>query len=203
MNTDHLKRIYEIPQVNIENPKDRSMSPVGLGNSRFWPIMPKILPGHCPVLPKVHARNYALFGAHGMMGCRKQIPYILAVDAVSQGKRGHSDKQIAWCCCCWMRMMSNLITYQLAPRTWSPKLGIYWSHSQILWNGFRRPNMIVQLHGCVQCVRLTNFIFMFNFKSKMSCDVFKNIHDCQLTSTFSYRMSPQCHIPSRMCHFKF
>ena len=41
-----------------------------------------------------------------------------------------------------------------------------------------------------------------NFKSKVPSDVFKNKNECQSTSTFSFNMSLQCHMPSSMCHFK-
>ena len=44
---------------------------------------------------------------------------------------------------------------------------------------------------------------MFNFKSKISHDTFKNKNGCQLTSTFSSKMSPRCHMPSSTCHFNF
>ena len=37
---------------------------------------------------------------------------------------------------------------------------------------------------------------MFNFKFKMSRDIIKNKNECQLTSTFSSKMSPQYHMPS-------
>ena len=47
------------------------------------------------------------------------------------------------------------------------------------------------------------FHLMFNFKSKVSCDDFKNENECQSTSTFSSKMSLQCHMPSSMCYFKF
>ena len=35
------------------------------------------------------------------------------------------------------------------------------------------------------------FHLTFNFKSKVSRDVFKNKNECQLTSTFHFKMSPQ------------
>ena len=35
------------------------------------------------------------------------------------------------------------------------------------------------------------FHLTFNFKSKVSRDVFKNKNECQLTSTFYSKMSPQ------------
>ena len=47
------------------------------------------------------------------------------------------------------------------------------------------------------------FHLTFNFKSKVSRDVFNNKNECQLTSTSSSRMSPQCHMPSHMCRFNF
>jgi hypothetical protein len=45
------------------------------------------------------------------------------------------------------------------------------------------------------------FHLTFNFKSKVARDVFKNKNECQLTSTFSSKMSPQCHMPSNTCGF--
>ena len=45
------------------------------------------------------------------------------------------------------------------------------------------------------------FHVTFNFKSKVSHDVFKNKNECQLTSIFSSKMSPQCHMPCSTCHF--
>jgi hypothetical protein len=48
------------------------------------------------------------------------------------------------------------------------------------------------------------FHLTFNFISKVSRDVFKNKNECQSTSTFSSKISLQCHMPSSsMCHFKF
>ena len=47
------------------------------------------------------------------------------------------------------------------------------------------------------------FHLMFNCKSKVSSDIFKNKNKCQLTSTFSSRTPPQCHMPSSACHFNF
>ena len=46
------------------------------------------------------------------------------------------------------------------------------------------------------------FHLTFNFKSKVSRDVFKNKNECQSTSTFSFKISLQCHMSSSMCHFK-
>jgi hypothetical protein len=46
-----------------------------------------------------------------------------------------------------------------------------------------------------------NFHLTFNFKSKVSHDVFKNKNECQLISTFSSKMSPQFHMPCSTCHF--
>ena len=43
----------------------------------------------------------------------------------------------------------------------------------------------------------------FNFKSNVSCEVFEKKNKCQLTSTISFKMSPQYHMPSSMCHFNF
>ena len=43
----------------------------------------------------------------------------------------------------------------------------------------------------------------FNFKFKVSRDVFKNRNERQLTSTFSFKMSSQCHMLSSTCHFTF
>ena len=40
------------------------------------------------------------------------------------------------------------------------------------------------------------FHLTFNFQSKVSRDVFKNKNGCQLTSTYSSKMSPQGHVPS-------
>ena len=45
------------------------------------------------------------------------------------------------------------------------------------------------------------FHLMFNFKSKVSHDIFKNKNECHLTSTSSSKMLPQCHMPSSTCHF--
>jgi hypothetical protein len=42
------------------------------------------------------------------------------------------------------------------------------------------------------------FHLTLNFKSKVSHDVFKNKNGFQLTSTYSSKVPPQCHIP---CHF--
>ena len=42
---------------------------------------------------------------------------------------------------------------------------------------------------------------MFNFVFKVSCDVFKNKHECQLATMFFSKISPQCHMPISMCHF--
>ena len=47
------------------------------------------------------------------------------------------------------------------------------------------------------------FHLTFNFKSKVSRDVFKNEIECQSSSTFSSKMPLQCQMPSSMCHFKF
>ena len=47
------------------------------------------------------------------------------------------------------------------------------------------------------------FHLKFNFKSKVSRDIFINKNEYQLTSTFSSKMSPQCHMPSSTCHFDF
>ena len=47
------------------------------------------------------------------------------------------------------------------------------------------------------------FHLSFNFKSKVSRDVFKNKNECQLTSIFASQMSPQCHMPSGTCRFNF
>ena len=47
------------------------------------------------------------------------------------------------------------------------------------------------------------FRLMFNFNSKVSRDVLKNKNECQLTSTFSSKMSAQCYMPSSTCHFNF
>ena len=46
------------------------------------------------------------------------------------------------------------------------------------------------------------FHVTFNFKSKVSCDVFKK-NECQSTSTFSSKILLQCHMLSNMCHFIF
>jgi hypothetical protein len=56
-----------------------------------------------------------------------------------------------------------------------------------------------ELYVC-QCV-CDKFHLTLSFKSKVSRDVFKNQNECQLTSTFSSKMSLQCHMPSNMCHF--
>jgi hypothetical protein len=45
------------------------------------------------------------------------------------------------------------------------------------------------------------FHLMFNLKSKVSHDVFKNKNECQLTSTFPSKISPQRHMLSSACHF--
>ena len=42
-----------------------------------------------------------------------------------------------------------------------------------------------------------------NFKSKVSSDIFKNRTECQLKSTFSSKLSPQCHMPSSLCYCNF
>ena len=55
----------------------------------------------------------------------------------------------------------------------------------------------------LQCVCLTNFIWTFNFESKVSHDIFRNKNECQLSSTFHSKMSPQCHMPSSTCHSNF
>ena len=47
------------------------------------------------------------------------------------------------------------------------------------------------------------FHFAFTFKSKVPRDVFINENECQSTSTFSSKMSLQCHLSNSMCHFKF
>ena len=47
------------------------------------------------------------------------------------------------------------------------------------------------------------FHLTFDIKSKVSRDIFKNKNECQLTSTFSSKMSPQCHMPNNTCHFNF
>jgi hypothetical protein len=47
------------------------------------------------------------------------------------------------------------------------------------------------------------FHLTFNFKSKVSRDVFKNKNECQSASTFSSKMSLQCHMSNSMCHFRF
>jgi len=46
-----------------------------------------------------------------------------------------------------------------------------------------------------------NFHFTFNCESIVSHDVFKNEKECQLMSTFSYKMSSECCMPSSKCHF--
>jgi len=46
-----------------------------------------------------------------------------------------------------------------------------------------------------------NFHSMFSVNSKVSRDVFKNKNERQLISTISTKLSPQCHMPSSMCHF--
>ena len=44
----------------------------------------------------------------------------------------------------------------------------------------------------------------FDFKSKVSHDVFQNKNECQLTSNnFSSKVSPQCHMFNSTCHFHF
>ena len=45
-----------------------------------------------------------------------------------------------------------------------------------------------------------NFYLTFNFKSKVSCDVFKNKNECRLTSTFFSKILSQCHMPNSTCH---
>ena len=45
------------------------------------------------------------------------------------------------------------------------------------------------------------FHLMLSFKSKSSSDDFKDKNECQLTSTFSSKMSLQCHMLSSTCHF--
>jgi len=52
----------------------------------------------------------------------------------------------------------------------------------------------------VQCVCLTNFIW--HWTSNPKCHMsFSNKIKCQLTSTFSSKMSPQCHMLSNSWHF--
>ena len=45
-----------------------------------------------------------------------------------------------------------------------------------------------------------NFHPTFNFKSKVSGDVYKNKNDCQLISTFSSRILPRCLMSSSTVH---
>ena len=47
------------------------------------------------------------------------------------------------------------------------------------------------------------FHHTFNFKSKVSRDVFNNRNEYQLTSTIFSKLSSQCHMPSCRCHFDF
>ena len=54
----------------------------------------------------------------------------------------------------------------------------------------------------IVCV-FDKFHLTFNFRFKVSRDVFKNNNECQLTSKFSSKISPQCHMPSNTCHFNF
>ena len=57
--------------------------------------------------------------------------------------------------------------------------------------------------SCQQCVCLTNFHLTFNFKSKLSHDVFKNKMNVNWHLHFSFRMSPLRHMSRSMCHFNF
>jgi len=51
-----------------------------------------------------------------------------------------------------------------------------------------------------QMYMFDKFHLMFNLKPKVSHDVFKNKNECQLTSTFPSKISPQCHMLSSACH---
>ena len=61
----------------------------------------------------------------------------------------------------------------------------------------------------IRCAKLEamcmfdKFRLTYNFKSKVSRDVFKHENECRLTSTFSSTTSRQCHMPSSTCHFNF
>ena len=47
------------------------------------------------------------------------------------------------------------------------------------------------------------FHLTFNSKCKVSCDISKIKSECYMTSPFSSKRSPQCHMPSSACHFNF
>ena len=67
------------------------------------------------------------------------------------------------------------------------------------WHALSTPRHLVPQTVCM----FDRFHLTFNFKSKVSRDVFKNENECQLTSTFSSKLSPQCHMPSNYTrHFK-
>ena len=57
-------------------------------------------------------------------------------------------------------------------------------------------------HWCQSMYMFDKFHLTFSFKTKMSCVAFhlKGEKICQLTSTYSSKMSPHCHMPSRTCH---
>ena len=63
------------------------------------------------------------------------------------------------------------------------------------------PTNVVYLCLVSQCVCSTDFIrrSTSSLKCHVMCSKLKNEH--QSTSTFSSKMSPQCHTPSRTCHF--
>ena len=57
--------------------------------------------------------------------------------------------------------------------------------------------------SCDQCVCLTNFIWRSSSNPKCHMTFSINKNECQVTLTFSSKISPQCSMPSNTCHSQF